>query len=172
MFIQKYIKTLWSKSVLDHETLKGSLSSQHRAQTHITKTQLPPGRILPIRASISQKAFSSSFVTRRRYPATKFIPWRQTKPVRVSHGSCRSRCSYTAAVFKRSVFDVYLAVAHSWIVSTVGQQHVVQGFLQTGAGGSAEVDVIWKCSVQVWKKRQGFISTVSAPCGCADSVSN
>lgn len=36
-----------------------------------------PGKIRPSSTSISQKDFSSSFVTRSRYPAMKFIPWRQ-----------------------------------------------------------------------------------------------
>lgn len=43
----------------------------------------------------------------------------------------------------------HLAVAHSWVVVARSQQHIVQGFLHTRVGCLAELNVVWKCSVQV-----------------------
>lgn len=43
----------------------------------------------------------------------------------------------------------YLTVAYSWVVVTISQQHIVQSILQTWVGSLAELDVVWKCSVQV-----------------------
>lgn len=45
----------------------------------------------------------------------------------------------------------YLAVAHRRVVVAVCAQHIEESLLQARAGGLPESDVVWKCSVEVWK---------------------
>lgn len=43
----------------------------------------------------------------------------------------------------------YLTVAHRRVVVTVGTQDIKERLLQTRAGCLPEIDVVWKCPVEV-----------------------
>lgn len=115
-----------------------------------------PGSILANNASMSQNDFSSSLVMMMRYPAMKFIPWNtQTADcIRVSSRSL-VRAGLAHATVKKLdeggsqtlEHRPHLAVAHSLIVVTVGDEHVEQGTLQTGF--RLEEDVVRKGPMKV-----------------------